>query len=96
MSHRVVELAQRQVLLQKRCAAQRSSVALEVAGIEARFAAIDRIAGLVRSTMLHPAVIVGGIVALIVVGRAGGLRLVGRALLLGVAARRLLQVLKQI
>ena len=92
MSHRVKELAERQRRLQERSAAQRASIADEVAAIETRFAAVDRIAGLARSTLLHPAVIAGGIVALLTIGRMRGIRLVGRVYLLATAARRLMQV----
>lgn len=94
MSHRVNELAERQRRLQARCAAQRATVADEVAGIEARFASVDRMAGLARSTLLHPAVIGGGIVVLLTIGRLRGMRLVGRVYLLATAARRLMQVVR--
>ena len=80
--------------MQARCAAQRASIAHEVAAIEARFAAIDRMAGLARSTLLHPAVIGGGIIALLTIGRLRGMRLVGRLYLLATAARRLVQVVR--
>ena len=44
-----------------------------------------------RTTLLHPVVIGGGIVALLTVGRLRGMRLIGRLYLLSTAARRLLQ-----
>jgi hypothetical protein len=90
MSDRARELAERQLRLQERCAAQRTTVALEVAAIEARFAAVDRTVGLARKVLLHPAAIMTGVLVLVTLGRVGGLRLVGRALLLGAATRRLL------
>jgi hypothetical protein len=96
MSHRVNELAERQRRLQERCAAQRASIALEVAAVEERFASLDRLASLARSTLLHPAVIAGGIVALLTIGRLRGMRLVGRVYLLATAARRLMQVVRAI
>jgi len=94
MSDRVKELAERERRLQARCAAQRASVAQEVAAIEARFDAVDRMAGLARSALLHPAVIAGGIVALLTIGRLRGMRLVGRLYLLATAGRRLMQVVR--
>ena len=96
MSNRVNELAERQRRLQERCAAQRASIADEVAAIEERFASVDRMAGLARSALLHPAVIGGGIVALLTIGRLRGMRLVGRVYLLATAARRLMQVVRVI
>jgi hypothetical protein len=94
MSGRVKELAQRERVLQERCAAQRASVAQEIVAIEARFASVDRMAGLARRALLHPAVIAGGIVALLTIGRLRGMRLIGRLYLLATAGRRLMQVVK--
>jgi hypothetical protein len=94
MSGRVRELAQRERSLQERCAAQRASIAQEINAIEARFVSVDRMAGLARSAVLHPAVIAGGIVALLTIGRLRGMRLIGRLYLLATAGRRLMQVVR--
>jgi hypothetical protein len=94
MSGRVKELAERERRLQERCAAQRASIAQEITTIEARFSGVDRMAGLARSALLHPAVIGGGLVALLTIGRLRGMRLVGRLYLLATATRRLLQVVR--
>ena len=94
MSDRVKQLAEREALLQARCAAQRSSIAQEVASIEARFARVDRIARVARTTLLHPIVIVGSIVALLTIGRSRGVRLVGRLYLLSTAVGRLVQTIR--
>jgi hypothetical protein len=94
MSRRVEELAERERSLQQRCAAQRADIAREVAALEARFSSIDRMAGAARNVLLHPAVIVGGIVALLAVGRLRGMRLVGRLYLLATAGRRLIRVVR--
>ena len=94
MSDRVKQLAEREAQLQQRCAAQRASLARELASIEARFERADRIAGFARTTLLHPAVIVGGVVALLAIGRSRGMRLVGRLYLLSTAARRLVQTIR--
>lgn len=94
MSDRVRQLAQRQAELQARCAAQRALIADEVAAIEMRFSRFDRIARVTRATLLHPAVIAGGVIALLTVGRARGMRLVGRLLVLSTAVRRLVQTVK--
>ena len=96
MSSRVKELLERERRLQQRCAAQRASIADEVAAIEARFVRVDRMAGLARSALLNPFVIGGGVVALLTIGRLRGMRLVGRLYLLATAARRLMLVVRAI
>jgi hypothetical protein len=94
VSNRVKQLAEREAALRQRCAAQRASIAREVAGIEARFARVDRIARVARTTLLHPIVIVGGVVALLTIGRSRGVRIVGRLYLLSTAVGRLLQTVR--
>ncbi|HUQ50889.1 MAG TPA: hypothetical protein VM692_01630 [Gammaproteobacteria bacterium] len=96
MSGRVKELLERERRLQERCAAQRASIAVEVAAIEARFVRVDRMAGLARNALLNPFVIGGGIVALLTIGRLRGMRLIGRLYLLATAARRLMLVVRAI
>jgi hypothetical protein len=94
VSHRVKELAERETRLRARCEAQRAIFAQEIAGIEARFERVDSIARVVRTTLLHPAVIVGGVVALFTIGRSRGMRLVGRLYVLSAAVRRLVQTVR--
>jgi hypothetical protein len=91
VSGRVKQLAEREALLQKRCAAQRASIAHEVARIEGRFARVDRMVSVARETLLHPVVVVGGIVVLLTIRRSRGMRLIGRVYLLTRAVRRLVQ-----
>jgi hypothetical protein len=53
----------------------------------------------VRGTVLHPAVLAVGVVALTMIGRArgaGALRLISRGLLLVAAARRLMRLVKKL
>jgi hypothetical protein len=94
VSERVKELAEREARLRERCAAQRAEVAREVASIEARFERIDRVARIARQALLHPAVIVGAVVALFTIGRSRGMKLVGRLYVLSTAARRLVQTIR--
>jgi hypothetical protein len=91
MTERARELAERNAALRARCALQRDAMADEVDGIVARFALIDRVAAVTRNALLHPAVIVAGAIALLAFGRARGLRLVVRVVLLANAARRLVR-----
>jgi hypothetical protein len=95
MSERVRELATRQAELQLRCAFQRRAVAREVQSLEARFDSVDRIARMTRGVLGNPAVIAGGIIALLILGRLGGLRLLGNAVLLAAATRKSLQAFKR-
>ena len=94
MSDRLRELAERQFWLRERCDAQRAAVAAEVARMEARVARVDRMAGLARGALLHPLVLVGGAVALLTIGRLGGLRLIGRLFALSTTARRLFRLIR--
>ena len=66
----------------------------QLAEKEARFARVDRIARIARTTLLHPVVIVGGVVALLTIGRSRGMRLVGRLYVLSTAVRRLMQTVR--
>jgi hypothetical protein len=94
VSERVKELARREADLRARCAAQRVAVADEIANIEARFERIDRALRVARKALLHPAVIVGTVVALFTIGRSGGMKLVGKLYVLSTAARRLVQTIR--
>jgi hypothetical protein len=94
MSERVRQLAEREARLQERCAEQRASIAQELASIEARFERVDSIARVARTTLLHPVVIVGAVVALFTIGRSRGMRLVGRLYVLSMTVRRLLQTIR--
>jgi hypothetical protein len=94
VSERVLELAARQAELQLRCAAQRRAVAVELRSIESRFESVDRVASAAQRVLRNPAVIAGGTVVLLALGRMGGFRLLGRALLLLTAGRRLLNALR--
>lgn len=94
MSDRLAELEARQRLLQARCAAQRSKLGRQVTALETRFETVDRVAGIARSTLLNPGVIVAVVAAFFTIGRARGLRLMGRVMLLTTAARRLVRLVR--
>jgi hypothetical protein len=94
MSARVKQLLERERQLQARCSAQRTSIAAEIDSIEERMASVDRVAGMARNAVLHPAVIAGGIVVLLTIGKLRGMRLVGRVFLLATAARRLVRTVR--
>ena len=66
MSDRVRELAEREAALLLRSAAQRRAFAAEVHGIQARLHTVDRATAVARGALLHPVVIFGGLVALLV------------------------------
>jgi hypothetical protein len=92
MSERVRELADRERALRLHCAAQRNAIAREVTGLETRLATVDRVAVATRRVLTHPAAIGGGLLVLILLGRARTFRLLGQGLLLANAARRLLRL----
>jgi hypothetical protein len=94
MSGRVAELAERQRVLQDRCEAQRQRIGREVRALEARFQPVDRAAGIARSTLLNPGVILAVVVGFFTLGRARGLQLIGRVMLLSSAAKRLMRFAK--
>ena len=94
MSTRVKQLAEREAMLRQRCATQRASIAQEIASIEARFERVDHIARVARTTLLHPAVIVSAIIALVTIRRSRGLHLIGRLYVLTTAVRRLVQTVR--
>ena len=93
MSDRTRELAERRATLRLRCAVQRRAIAGEVESIEARLATVDRFTGAVRSFASHPAVVVAGVAAAIVLARTRGFRVLGNALVLLAGIRRLLRLL---
>ena len=95
MSDRVRELAERQAVLQLRCAFQRRAVADEVRSIEARFDSVDRVVGLTRGILRNPVVSGGGIIALLMLGRMRGLRLLGNVVLLAMGMRQSLQAFRR-
>jgi hypothetical protein len=99
VSDRARELAQRNAMLRLRCAVQRRAVASGVHAVESRLQSVDRAVILVRGTVLHPAVLAVGVVALTIIGRARGagtLRLISRGVLLVAAARRLMRLVKKL
>jgi hypothetical protein len=92
MSERVRELVERQTRLQLRCAVQRREIAREVNAVEARLYTVDRVAAVTRRLALHPAAVIAGVVALLLIGRATGFGKIGRGLLLASAGRRLWRI----
>jgi hypothetical protein len=93
MNTRAIELARRQAALRWQCAVQRREIARQVGGIEAKFHSIDGVVRATRRFLLRPAVLSGGVVLLVLLGRVRTLRVLGRGLLLLATARRFARVL---
>lgn len=93
MNTRAVELARRQRALRLQCAVQRREIARQVDGIEARLHSIDRVMRVARGFLLHPAVIAGGVVLLVLLGRVRTFGVLGRGLLILATARRFARVM---
>ena len=94
MSTRTVDLTRRDAALRLRCAVQRSEMARQVNDIEARLQSVDRVVTTARGFLLRPAVIAGGAVLLMLLGRARTFRVLGRGLLLLATARRLARLIR--
>jgi hypothetical protein len=94
MSIRTVELARREAALRLRCAAQRSAMARQVDGVEARLQSVDRAVMTARRLLLRPTVIAGSVVLLILLGRTRTFRVLGRGLVLLSATRRLVHLMR--
>lgn len=93
MSDRARELAERRATLRLRCAVQRRAIASEVEFVEKRLATVDRVAGTARAVASHPAVVIVGVIAAIVLARTRGVRVIGHALVLVGGVRRLVRLL---
>ncbi len=94
MSAREQELAERYEKLRLQSVFQRRAIAAEVENIRKRFGTVDRLAIMTRSTLLQPRVLMGGIIALLALGRFRALNTVSRVFLLMTAARRLWRIAK--
>jgi hypothetical protein len=92
MSDRVRELAEREAALLLRSAAQRRAFAAEVHGVQARLRTVDRATAVARGALLHPAMIFGGLVTLLVLGRTRTLHAIGRGLVLLTTGGRLFRI----
>jgi hypothetical protein len=93
MSDRARDLAERRARLLLRCAVQRRAVAAEVRYVERRLATVDRVVGAARTVASHPAVVVVGVAASILLARTRGVRMIGHVLMLLTGVRRLFRLL---
>jgi hypothetical protein len=90
MSDRMTELADRRATLLLRTAVQRRELAREVAAVETRLQSVDHFLAMGRGVLRNPAVIVGGLLVIVLLGRTRLLRLLGQAFLLTRGLRGLL------
>ena len=79
MSQRLLELAERRVRLQQRCASQRDELEYVVAQIEAPVHRIDNVIGRLQDFARRPAVLLGAAAALFVVGPRKLMRVAGKS-----------------
>ena len=82
MSHRTTELADRRAKLLLRTAVQRREVAREFGAVEARLRSVDHFLAVGRRVVGHPAVIAGGLLLLVLLGRTRVLRMLGQTFLI--------------
>jgi hypothetical protein len=85
MSSRLAALTARRAALQAECAQQRDGAALAYGEIEQSVARVDRVVATVRR--LTPLLVVGGAVALLVIGPSRVLPLLRRGVALSMYAR---------
>ena len=94
MTNRVRQLAERRSALQARCTVERLAFAAAASHIEARLQPVDRLAAMTRGALAHPVALVAGLVATTILARAGGSRLLVRAVLAWTALGRLRRLLR--
>jgi len=90
VKHRLTELAERRMQLQRKLAAQRAELGLHMHHIESRLGVVDQGILKARSFLQKPVLLVGGTALAMFLGPARALRLVGKTALLITAARRVL------
>jgi hypothetical protein len=94
MSKRYDELELRQANLLARCAVQRRHLAQTSADIERQLGGVDRGLGIVRKVASRPALLVGGIAVIALIGPRRVLSFASRALVLFTTARRVLGLVR--
>jgi hypothetical protein len=91
MSDRMTELADRRATLLLRTAVQRRELAREVGAVETRLRSVDHFLAMGRGVLRNPAVIAGGLLVIVLLGRTRLLRLLGQAFLFARGTRGLLR-----
>ena len=81
MSQRTAELAERRAKLLLRSAVQRRELTREFGAVEARLGSVDHFLAMSRGVLGNPAVIAGGLLVLVLLGRTRLLRFAGQAFL---------------
>lgn len=81
MSQRKTELAERRAMLLLRTAVQRREITREVDIVGARLQSVDHFLAMSRTVIGNPAVIAGGLLVLVLLGRTRLLRIAGQAFL---------------
>jgi len=96
MSDRTTELADRRAMLLLRSAVQRREMAREFGAVEARLQSVDHFLAVGRGVLRNPAVIAGGLIVLVLLGRTRVLRMLGQAFLFTRGLGGLLHSLRRI
>ncbi len=89
MKIHLTELAEHRLQLQQQAAAQRQQLAMHVNTIEARIRGVDQGLLNVRNFLQRPAVLAGGAALALCMGPRRALQLLGKAMKLMLAARRM-------
>ena len=94
MTERTLTLAQRRTALRAHSALQREQLVRHVDQIEARLGSVDRGINAVRRYAAKPALVVGGLALLVVVGPRRLFRWAGRGAVFLTAGQRLFRLLR--
>lgn len=94
MSERTLTLAQRRTALRAHCALQREELSDVARNIESRLGAVDRGINIVRRYAARPALLVGALALLTVIGPRRLLRWAGRSAVFVTAGQRIFRLLR--
>jgi hypothetical protein len=94
VSERALTLAQRRTALRAHCALQREELSHVTANIESRLGSVDHAISIVRRYAARPALLVGGLALLTVIGHRRLLRWAGRSAVFVTAGQRIFRLLR--
>ncbi|HEY6641718.1 YqjK family protein [Povalibacter sp.] len=94
MSERTLKLAQRRTALRAHCASQREELARVAGNIESRLSSVDHGINMFRRYAASPALLVGGLALLTMIGPRRLLRWVGRSAVFVTAGQRIFRLLR--
>ena len=95
ISNRALDLAARRAALRAHCEVQRSHLAATAKEIEARLAGVDRIIATVQRFAHRPALVIGGVGLLALIGPGRLMRWASRSAFVFATGRKLLSLVRR-